>query len=111
MYTGTISISDALTISVFSIVVVFIVLLALVYLVKLNAVIIQGRSKKQKQIAKPTLSETNDKKKIAVVAAAAISAYLDTDPSHLIVKRIIPLKTEERTWEKESRITALIQKG
>lgn len=114
MFGDTITMSQAVTVCLFSIAVVFFVLLAISYLIDVIAWVVAKIENKDKTnktapapvspttVAPATVSAV-DTSSDAVLVAAAISAYLDKKPEQFIVRSIRRVTTEETSWSQASR--------
>lgn len=91
LYGDKVNIGEAVFISIFSMAVVFVVLLIISYMIDLVAVFLK-KPVKAKAIAKNETAETikgvtNDASVVAAIAAA-ISSYMGVDPHNLVIKKI-----------------------
>ncbi len=107
MFGDEVSIVQALQISAVSILIVFLVLLAISYLIRLCAMFINKPEKKAEVKeepaavkAAPAEEEVQDDSDKFILAAAAVAAYLGTDR---FVIRSIRKANEEGSWAARSR--------
>ena len=98
MYGNKVSISEALFISLFAMIVVFVVLLIISYLIDVTAFFING-SNKVKNINEVKIdtnteknigieSSVNDDGKLVAIIAAAIAEYLGTSSNNIRITKI-----------------------
>ena len=114
MFGENLTLGQASIVALFSIAVVFLVLLAISYLINLIAMIVSSIQKpKEAPAAKsapaPAAEEpaaTEDDSHLVAVITAAVAAYLGKDSSSFVVKSITPLNTES-DWSRLSRTSAL----
>lgn len=112
MFGDSITTGQAVIVCVFSLVVVFAVLLAISYLIDLIAFILsraEGRkaqpgqtAEQPAQAARPAASSDE-----AVLTAAAIAAYLGTQPDRLVVRSIRRVTDEQTPWCQAGRADSL----
>lgn len=104
MYGNSVKLTEALFISVFAMIVVFLVLLIISYLIDITAFFING--KKNKVVVKAETKVTKavekfDTKKsddTVVVIAAAIAAYLGTSVDNVKIKSIRRVNQTDSPW-------------
>lgn len=89
LYGVKVSIGESIFISLFSMGVVFVVLLVISYMIDLVAAVInKGTKKSIKSVANDVKNEEKISDDLVVVIAAAIASYLGTDEKHLKIKKI-----------------------
>ena len=111
MFGESIEIGEMMTITVFSMGVVFATLLVISFILDLFKVIFAEKKsqevKKEPQpqtiAAAPETAAGTDEALIAVITAA-IAAYIGTGTDKLIVRKIIPMASQEPIWAKMGRI-------
>lgn len=91
LYGDKVNIGEAVFISIFSMVVVFVVLLIISYMIDLVALFLK-KSVKIKEVSKTEITEsikdvTSDTSVVAAIAAA-ISSYMGVDPHNIVIKKI-----------------------
>lgn len=114
MFGDQVTIPQATLVALFSITVVFLVLLSISYLIKIVAGIVNRNQKpKQQEVAKaapvqeaPAEEEPEDDSHLVAVITAAVASYLGKDAGSFVVKSITPLNTES-DWSRLSRTRAL----
>lgn len=105
MYGNDVKLSEALFISIFAMIVVFIVLLIISYLIDITAFFINIKPK-NKEIVRvesklPEANVKNDNKNendTVVVIAAAIAAYLGTSVDNVRIKSIRRVNQNDSPW-------------
>lgn len=104
MYGNSVKLTEALFISAFAMVVVFLVLLIISYLIDITAFFINGKKNKvavktETKVAK-AVDSTSAKKSddMVVVIAAAIAAYLGTSVDNVKIKSIRRLNQTDSPW-------------
>lgn len=104
--------SDAVFICLFSLVVVFVVLLAISFLIDIIAWLVNRGESKSKDAPAPAASEpapaapaknSNE----AVLIAAAVAAYLGRSPEQFVVRSYRRIPTDESAWGQVSRHESL----
>lgn len=111
MFGDSITIGQAVIVCVFSLVVVFAVLLAISYLIDLIALIVSRAEKKKKAGAAPRQAAQPEQPAAAtgagtdeaVLVAAALAAYLGTEPDRLVVRSIRRVTAEQTPWSQAVR--------
>lgn len=105
MYGNDVKLSEALFISIFAMIVVFIVLLIISYLIDITAFFINIKPKNKEVVrVESKLSETNVKNDnknendTVVVIAAAIAAYLGTSVDNVRIKSIRRVNQNDSPW-------------
>ena len=105
MYGNDVKLSEALFISFFAMIVVFIVLLIISYLIDITAFFINVKPKNKEVVrVESKLSETNVKNDnknendTVVVIAAAIAAYLGTSVDNVRIKSIRRVNQNDSPW-------------
>lgn len=117
MYGDVITIGEAVTVCVFSMVTVFVVLLAISYIVDLTAMIVRKIEKKPAPAATPKAAPApaaapaaapakKDTSADAVIVAAAVAAYLGTSTDRIIVRSIRRVAEAESSWSQASRFSS-----
>ena len=104
MYGNSVKLTEALFISVFAMVVVFLVLLIISYLIDITAFFING--KKNRVVVKAETKVTKAVEKVdnkksddtVVVIAAAIAAYLGTSVDNVKIKSIRRVNQTDSPW-------------
>ena len=116
MYGDAITMGQAITVCVFSIVLVFLVLLAISYMIDITAYFVRKGEKKQdpkvaapaKVAAAPAPAATVvDDTTNVVLAAAAIAAYLGCSTDQIVVKSIRKVVNVETSWAQKSRMDSV----
>lgn len=112
MYSDNVSIGDALFISAFAMLVVFVVLLSISYLVDATAFFI-NRPKRENakidnksgnaQIAKENVVSKSDD--TVVVIAAVVAAYLGTSVDNIKIKHIRRVSQTDSAWSKRALLS------
>ena len=105
MYGNDVKLSEALFISVFAMVVVFLVLLIISYLIDITAFFINAKPK-NKIVSKVEIKNADVNDKISsksgddtiVVIAAAIAAYLGTSVDNVKIKSIRRVNQTDSPW-------------
>ena len=104
MYGNSVKLTEALFISAFAMIVVFLVLLIISYLIDITAFFINGKKNKvavktETKVAK-AVDSTSAKKSddMVVVIAAAIAAYLGTSVDNVKIKSIRRLNQTDSPW-------------
>lgn len=116
MYGDVITIGEAVTVCLFSIVTVFLVLLLISYIVDLTAWVIRKIEKKPEPAAPkaapapaaaPAAAPAKkDTSADAVIVAAAVAAYLGTSTDRIIVRSIRRVAEAESSWSQASRFSS-----
>lgn len=118
MYGDNITYAQALIVCVFSLIVVFVVLLAITYMIQIVAWFVE-RSDKKKGVTTPPEAApapaavpapapaTADSHIDVVLITAAVAAYLGTDTSSFVVRSIRKIGTEETAWNRAGRLDSL----
>lgn len=116
MYGDVITIGEAVTVCLFSIVTVFLVLLLISYIVDLTAWVIRKIEKKPapaapKAAPAPAAAPAaapakKDTSADAVIVAAAVAAYLGTSTDRIIVRSIRRVAEAESSWSQASRFSS-----
>lgn len=104
MYGNSVKLTEALFISVFAMIVVFLVLLIISYLIDITAFFING--KKNKVVVKAETKVTKAVEKVdnkksddtVVVIAATIAAYLGTSVDNVKIKSIRRVNQTDSPW-------------
>lgn len=108
MFGDYITIGQAVIVCVFSLIVVFAVLLIQSYVIDLTAWIIQRFSKKKAQApAAQAAPASVDDSTDAVLAAAAIAAYLGKSTDEFVVRSIRRVSGSETPWTQAGRTSSL----
>lgn len=115
MFSEPLSLVNAFIISGFSITMVFLVLLAISFIVDINAMLLRKATKKNEPLAKPQTPSVaqksdsalpqNDRELTAqkvVLITAALAAYLQTNQENIIVRKITPVSSVPSNWEMNS---------
>lgn len=118
MFGEKLTMGEASIVALFSITVVFLVLLLISCMIRLIAVII-NKAQKPKETpapksapveksapAAPVKEEKADDSHLVAVITAAVAACLGKEPGSFVVKSITPLNTES-DWSRLSRTSAL----
>lgn len=122
MYGDILSAADTATITIVSIVTVFVVLLIISYLIDLNAMLVSRFVNKEKKTtpsapavnsspaapAAAPASQVKDNRK-AILAAALIAAYLSTDAGNIVVKRITRVNDGDTLWAKNALMQSMVE--
>ena len=108
----TITMGRALIVCGFSLVVVFLVLLAISYMIDLvHWLLTKGQKKPAAAPATLTLevseAPAKDTTATAVIAAAAIAAYLGTTTDQFVVRSIRRVAGEETPWIQSGRLNTI----
>lgn len=106
-----ITVGDAIVVCVFSIAVVFLVLLAISYMIDLVHSILDRNTKKAPAAAAPAAApaapapapEAPKPSMDPLLIAAAVAAYLGTSTDQIIVRSIRRAAPEESSWVQASR--------
>lgn len=104
MYGNNVKLTEALFISVFAMVVVFLVLLIISYLIDITAFFINGKKNKvavktETKVVKAVEKVDNKKSDdTVVVIAAAIAAYLGTSVDNVKIKSIRRVNQTDSPW-------------
>jgi sodium pump decarboxylase gamma subunit len=118
MFGEHLTVGEATLVAVFSITVVFLVLLAISYLIKLVAMVVNSMNKPKAApaAAAPAKSapaaeaapapKAEDNSALVAAITAAVACYLGKEPGSFVVKSITPLNTES-DWSRLSRTSAL----
>ena len=116
MFGEHLTIGEAITVCIFSITVVFLVLFSITLLINITAKIV-NRGKTEKKAPAPvtkaapvpaeTQVETKNDSMTALIAAAAIAAYLGKSADQIVVRSITPVHNPESNWSRESRLGSL----
>ena len=115
MYGDIITMGQATIVCVFSLALVFIVLLAISYMIDLTAYIVRKGEKKQdpkvaapaKAAAAPAPAATVVDDTTNVVLAAAVAAYLGCSTDQIVVKSIRKIVNVETSWAQKSRMDSV----
>lgn len=118
MYGEVVSIPESLVISLVSMAVVFLVLLAISFMIDINAAAVKGiagAEERKKSSSGPASEVREDKKELkpqatqetlqhehAVLAAAAIAAYLGTSIENVVVRRIARIADSDTAWARQA---------
>lgn len=110
MFGDQVTLGQAVLIALFSITVVFLVLLAISYLIEITAKIVNRQKKEAPSVPAPEVSETaqtvqNDGELTAAITAA-VAAYLGREPGTFVVRSITKADSES-DWSRLSRSGAL----
>ena len=105
MYGNSVKLSEALFISVFAMIVVFVVLLIISYLIDITAFFINAKPK-DKDLVKVAAKDDKvvdsisdeGKNDTVVVIAAAIAAYLGTSVDNVRIKSIRRIDQKDSPW-------------
>ena len=109
MFGEQITIGQAVTVCLFSLAVVFIVLLAISYIIDLTAWILKKASKTPAAAPAPVSAPAapaparRDDTADAVLAAAAIAAYLGKSTDQFVVRSIRRVTSAETPWSQVGR--------
>lgn len=117
MFGEHLTVGEATLVAVFSITVVFLVLLLISYLIKLVAMIVNNMNKpkaapaaaapaKSAPVAEAPAPKAEDNSALVAAITAAVACYLGKEPGSFVVKSITPLNTES-DWSRLSRTSAL----
>ena len=104
MYGNNVKLTEALFISAFAMIVVFLVLLIISYLIDITAFFINGKRNKvavktETKVAKAVEKVDNKKSDdTVVVIAAAIAAYLGTSVDNVKIKSIRRVNQTDSPW-------------
>ena len=108
MYGNKVSISEALFISVFAMIVVFVILLIISYLIDVSAFFINGKKKtniatsesviKNDENKDAKISDAKDDNTLVAIIAAAIASSLNTDVKNIRISRIRRLDGKVGPW-------------
>ena len=110
MFGDVITMGDAVVVCLFSLAVVFLVLLAISYMIDLvHYLITRGEKKPAAPAPAPAApvaaaAPTRDDHADAVLVAAAVAAYLGTTTDQFVVRSIRRLVPEESPWVQASRM-------
>ena len=109
MFGDHITIGQAVIVCVFSLIVVFAVLLIQSYVIDLTAWLIRRFSKKKPQApaAQAAAPAAVDDSTDAVLAAAAIAAYLGKSTDEFVVRSIRRVSGSETPWTQAGRTSSL----
>ncbi len=116
MFGEHLTIGQAVTVCIFSITVVFLVLFSITLLINITAKIVNRKNTKTptpapvKAAPAPAPAETaqvKDDSMTALIAAAAIAAYLGKSADQIVVRSITPVHAPESNWSRESRLGSL----
>lgn len=122
MYGEKLSSSDTAVITIFCIAVVFIVLLVISYVIDINAKLVEAMTKKEavpaasvspaQPVAAAPAAEPEpvvvDNRK-AILAAAAVAAYLSTDRNNIVVRRISKIQEQDTLWAKNALAQSMVE--
>lgn len=103
----TITMGRALIVCGFSLAVVFIVLLAISYMIDLVHWILTRNEKKPAAAAPAAAAPVKDTATDAVLIAAAVAAYLGTTTDQFIVRSIRRVTGEETPWVQSGRTNTI----
>ena len=113
MFGENLTIGQATTVALFSIAVVFLVLLAISYLIVLVSKVVNRKPKettpvvtKAAPVAEAPAVEKKDDTALVAAITAAVAAYLGKSANSFVVKSITPLNTES-DWSRLSRTSSL----
>ena len=104
MYGNSVKLTEALFISVFAMIIVFLVLLIISYLIDITAFFINGKKNKvavktETKVVKAVDKVDNKKSDdTVVVIAAAIAAYLGTSVDNVKIKSIRRVNQTDSPW-------------
>lgn len=112
MFGESISIGEMMTITVFSMGVVFATLLVISFILDLFKVIfaekksqeVKKEPQTQTMTAAPEPEKARTDEELVAVITAAIAAYIGTGTDKLIVRRITPMVSREPIWAQMGRI-------
>ena len=116
MYGDIITMGQATIVCVFSLALVFIVLLAISYMIDLTAYIVRkGEKKQDPKVAAPAkaaaapapVATVVDDTTNVVLAAAAVAAYLGCSTDQIVVKSIRKIVNVETSWAQKSRMDSV----
>ncbi len=114
MYGNEVKIGQALFISIFAMVVVFLVLLIISYLIDITAFIIGGSKKKEKAVkvetATPAPKATKKEEKnddLVAVIAGAIAGYLGTSVDNIRIKSIRRIPQSDTPWTERGLLSQI----
>ncbi|MBQ2205093.1 MAG: OadG family protein [Lachnospiraceae bacterium] len=110
MFGNEVSIGDSLFISVFAMLVVFTVLVAISYLVDLTAFFINKKPTKKIVVETATSVDNQPNKssdELVAIIAAAISSYLDKDTSQFRIKKIRRIPQNDSPWTKRGLLSLI----
>lgn len=118
MYGEVVSIPESLVISLVSMAVVFLVLLSISFMIDINAAAVKriaGTEERKKSSSGPASEVRGDKEEQkpqaageavrheqAVLAAAAIAAYLGTSIENVVVRRIARIGDSDTGWARQA---------
>ena len=106
MYGNKVNIEEALFLSVFAMILVFLVLLIISYLIDITAFFINGPKKKAEKKLENIEKKACDVKSVSkdkesdlvVVIAGAIAAYLGTSADNVVIKSIRRIPQSDTPW-------------
>lgn len=114
MYGNEVKIGEALFISVFAMIVVFLVLLIISYLIDITAFCIGGKKKKVEVKNEPKKETIAEVKKanakddnLVVTIAAAIAAYLGTSVDNVRIKSIRRVPQSDTPWTERGLLSQI----
>lgn len=114
MYGDEVKIGQALFISIFAMVVVFLVLLIISYLIDITAFFIGGSKKKEKAVkvetATPASKATKKEEKnddLVAVIAGAIAGYLGTSVDNIRIKSIRRIPQSDTPWTERGLLSQI----
>lgn len=113
MYGDNVTFAQAAVVCVFSMAVVFIVLLAISYMIDIIAYFVNRKSKKAvktepaQEVSRQEPSEPHPDHIDVVLVTAAVAAYLGKRTDEIVVRSIRKIGTEETTWSRAGRIESM----
>lgn len=111
MFGENVTISQAITVCLFSISVVFLVLLSIALLITLTAKILHRKTPEKKvevaltPVVTPEPKQEEDSALTAIITAA-VASYLNKSSSQFIIRSIQPIQVESE-WSRVSRTNSL----
>ena len=112
IYGNKVSIGEALFISLFAMIVVFLVLLVISYLIDVTAFFTKAKSKKsvEVKVVDTTLKKADSKKDsddLVAVIAGAIASYLGTSVDNIKIKSIRRVNQTDSPWTKRGLLNQI----
>ena len=107
MYGDEIKIGQAFFISIFAMLVVFLVLLAISYLIDITAYLLKKEASAQaptKKVAATNVTTTIDNGAVVAAIAAAVASYMGTSVDNIIVKKIKRVGSFGSMWAKNGTL-------
>ena len=113
MYGNDVSLLDAAFISLFAMIIVFLVLLIISFMIDITAFFINGKSKKSKKSTTTTTKEIDvtpkrkSKNIDVVVIVAAIAAYLGTSVDNVKISKIRRVGQDTTAWSERGLLAQI----